>query len=93
MDDTSDSDVKPQSGHSKWPTHDSASTLDTTVEQNVSAIGHRLQAHGSVLALVIDHDYIFAGLQGGDIVVCFHLSVYQSPTTKKQIRSMFRLVC
>jgi hypothetical protein len=32
---------------------------------------HRLNASGSVQALVIDDDVLFAGLQGGDIVVCF----------------------
>ena len=33
-------------------------------------IGHRVQASRSVLALVLDDDCVFAGLQGGDIVVC-----------------------
>jgi di- and tripeptidase len=33
-------------------------------------IGHRVQASRSVLALVVDEDCVFAGLQGGDIVVC-----------------------
>lgn len=32
-------------------------------------IGHRVLASRSVLALVIDEDRVFAGLQGGDIVV------------------------
>ncbi|KAL4922312.1 hypothetical protein BDW62DRAFT_172272 [Aspergillus aurantiobrunneus] len=31
-------------------------------------IGHRVQASRSVLALVVDEDCVFAGLQGGDIV-------------------------
>jgi di- and tripeptidase len=34
-------------------------------------IGHRVQASRSVLALVIDDECVFAGLQGGDIVVSF----------------------
>lgn len=32
-------------------------------------IGHRVLASRSVLALVIDDECVFAGLQGGDIVV------------------------
>lgn len=32
-------------------------------------IGHRVQASRSVLALVLDNECVFAGLQGGDIVV------------------------
>lgn len=32
-------------------------------------IGHRVLASRSVLALVIDEECVFAGLQGGDIVV------------------------
>lgn len=34
-------------------------------------IGHRVQASRSVLALVIDDECVFAGLQGGDIVVSY----------------------
>lgn len=40
-------------------------------------IGHRVKASRSVLALALDDDCVFAGLQGGDIVVCrayFHAS-------------------
>lgn len=33
-------------------------------------IGHRVQTSRSVLALVLDEECVFAGLQGGDIVVC-----------------------
>lgn len=33
-------------------------------------IGHRMEASRSVLALVLDEECVFAGLQGGDIVVC-----------------------
>jgi di- and tripeptidase len=32
-------------------------------------IGHRVQASRSVLALVLDDECVFAGLQGGDIIV------------------------
>lgn len=37
--------------------------------QNDCAIGHRVKASRSVLALVLDEESVFAGLQGGDIVV------------------------
>lgn len=33
------------------------------------SIAHRVKASRSVLALVVDDEYIFAGLQGGEIVV------------------------
>lgn len=36
-------------------------------------IGHRVRAARSVLALVLDEECVFAGLQGGDIVVSFQL--------------------
>lgn len=32
-------------------------------------VGHRVKASRSVLALVLDDECVFAGLQGGDIVV------------------------
>lgn len=37
--------------------------------QNECAIGHRVKASRSVLALALDDECVFAGLQGGDIVV------------------------
>lgn len=37
---------------------------------------HRLSTSGSVQALVVDDDVLFAGLQGGEIVVCFLISGY-----------------
>jgi len=37
--------------------------------ENDCAIGHRVQATRSILALALDEDFVFAGLQGGDIVV------------------------
>ncbi|KAL4785263.1 hypothetical protein BJX76DRAFT_325089 [Aspergillus varians] len=39
-----------------------------TSSQVECGIGHRVQASRSVLALVVDEDCVFAGLQGGDIV-------------------------
>jgi di- and tripeptidase len=44
--------------------------IDDAVPQIECGIGHRVQASRSVLALVVDEDCVFAGLQGGDIVVC-----------------------
>ncbi|EEH38280.2 WD repeat-containing protein [Paracoccidioides lutzii Pb01] len=40
------------------------------------AVGHRVQAVRSVLALVIDEECVFAGLQGGDIVA-WSLETYE----------------
>lgn len=37
--------------------------------KNRCAIGHRVKASRSVLALILDDEFVFAGLQGGDIVV------------------------
>lgn len=34
-----------------------------------SPVGHRVQAVRSVLALALNEDCVFAGLQGGDIAV------------------------
>ena len=36
---------------------------------NAFSVGHRVKAARSVLALVIDEECVFAGLQGGHIVV------------------------
>lgn len=46
--------------------HDGTSRPASQIE---CGIGHRVQASRSVLALVIDDECVFAGLQGGDIVV------------------------
>ncbi|KAK2785088.1 hypothetical protein FQN53_007981 [Emmonsiellopsis sp. PD_33] len=43
---------------------------------NSCAVGHRVQAVRSVLALVIDEECVFAGLQGGDIVA-WSLDTYE----------------
>lgn len=40
-----------------------------TTLHNDCAVGHRVQASRSVLALALDEECVFAGLQGGDIVV------------------------
>ena len=43
---------------------------DSTVDlMGGCAIGHRVKASRSVLALILDEEFVFAGLQGGDIVV------------------------
>lgn len=47
---------------------DPDASLPTSAVQ--CGIGHRVKASRSVLALVIDDECVFAGLQGGDIVVC-----------------------
>ncbi|PLB55571.1 Zn-dependent exopeptidase [Aspergillus steynii IBT 23096] len=52
-----------------WETSHSAHEDPTHPESPVECgIGHRVQASRSVLALVIDNECVFAGLQGGDIV-------------------------
>jgi hypothetical protein len=48
---------------SKYEPVDGAPSLS---EENLQ---HRLNASGSVQAIVVDDDVLFAGLQGGDIVV------------------------
>ena len=56
--------------------NDTLSRLDTETTANVEALPlnegdlhHRLNATGSVQAIVVDDDVLFAGLQGGDLVV------------------------
>ena len=49
---------------------------DTSNSQTGCGIGHRVQASRSVLALVLDDECVFAGLQGGDIVVSYDLRKY-----------------
>jgi hypothetical protein len=34
------------------------------------SVAHRVEAERSILALVVDDDYLIGGLEGGDIVVC-----------------------
>lgn len=44
---------------------------DNELNPQECGIGHRVQASRSVLALALDEKCVFAGLQGGDIVVRF----------------------
>jgi di- and tripeptidase len=53
--------------------HDGTSRPASQIE---CGIGHRVQASRSVLALVIDDECVFAGLQGGDIVA-WSLETYE----------------
>lgn len=50
---------------------------------NDCAVGHRVQASRSVLALALDEECVFAGLQGGDIVVRSHWKFSSSQERKK----------
>lgn len=43
---------------------------EVTDLRNECAVGHRVHSVRSILALVLDKECVFAGLQGGDIVVC-----------------------
>ena len=45
------------------------------------SIAHRVEAQQSILALVVDDDYLIAGLEGGDLVVCASLCVLCSKRT------------
>lgn len=51
-----------------WNAQDSDSS-PTTESRTASGVAHRLQASRSVLSLAIGRHCVFAGLQGGDIVV------------------------
>ena len=50
-------------------------------------IGHRVQTSRSVLALVLDEECVFAGLQGGDIVVCLLNQSFIGIIWKRQLTS------
>jgi di- and tripeptidase len=59
---------------------DARSPVTQTIDDASSAqpssdcgIGHRVLASRSVLALVVDEHCVFAGLQGGDIVVSYYV--------------------
>jgi di- and tripeptidase len=43
--------------------------VDVALPSSDCGIGHRVLASRSVLALAVDEHCVFAGLQGGDIVV------------------------
>ncbi|KAL4873060.1 hypothetical protein BDV12DRAFT_116119 [Aspergillus spectabilis] len=55
----------PRSVRAHLAQNDGPNDLSSQIE---CGIGHRVQASRSVLALVVDEDCVFAGLQGGDIV-------------------------
>lgn len=50
---------------------------------NEERLHHRVNASGSVQAIVVDVDVLFAGLQGGDIVVCYPQCFSQVPWSYK----------
>ena len=53
-----------------WGSDSRLTQVDTGAHPNSDCgIGHRVLASRSVLALAIDEQCVFAGLQGGDIVV------------------------
>jgi di- and tripeptidase len=69
-DSDSSSEVDEQS--KAWESDPRVSTLriaGDVAKQSGCGIGHRVQASRSVLALVLDDECVFAGLQGGDIAV------------------------
>lgn len=39
-------------------------------------VAHQVEAKRSILALVVDDEYLFAGLEGGDIAVCIGSCVF-----------------
>lgn len=59
------------SNHSVSRLEDSKSTSSksTALVLDEDNLHHRLNATGSVQAIVVDDDVLFAGLQGGDLVV------------------------
>lgn len=57
-------------GSDVGPVVQTADNASSSLPQSDCGIGHRVVASRSVLALVIDEECVFAGLQGGDIVVC-----------------------
>ena len=56
-----------QGGDTSLRPQDAPEPSDSALE---CGIGHHVKASRSVLALALDDDCVFAGLQGGDIVVC-----------------------
>ncbi|KAJ5129719.1 Peptidase M20 [Penicillium bovifimosum] len=53
-----------------WDSESQMTQVDTAHPSSDCGIGHRVLATRSVLALAIDEQCVFAGLQGGDIVWC-----------------------
>ena len=73
VDSGSTSDAEDQTktwGSDVGPIVQTADNASSSLPQSDCGIGHRVVASRSVLALVIDEECVFAGLQGGDIVVC-----------------------
>ncbi|OJJ50197.1 hypothetical protein ASPZODRAFT_58230 [Penicilliopsis zonata CBS 506.65] len=70
MDTTVDTDSMLEVDHQTkaWETDPQAALLATPAPQVNCGIGHRVRASRSVLALVLDDEYVYAGLQGGDIL-------------------------
>lgn len=68
-DSTSDIDAQTKTWESDPRPLSQRMAEDLTKPQTGCGIGHRVQASRSVLALVLDDECVFAGLQGGDIVV------------------------
>lgn len=77
-DSTSEIDEQTKTWETSHSAHEDPAHPQSAVE---CGIGHRVQASRSVLALVIDNECVFAGLQGGDIVVCGALFVHRSRLT------------
>jgi hypothetical protein len=54
--------------------HDVGSGIDIDTIKSAKkvehSVAHRVQADRSILALVVDDDYLFSGLEGGEIIVC-----------------------
>jgi hypothetical protein len=54
--------------------HDVGSGIDIDTIRSAKkvehSVAHRVQADRSILALVVDDDYLFSGLEGGEIIVC-----------------------
>lgn len=54
----------------EFHTAEQSISSEVTDLKNECAVGHRVHSVRSILALVLDKECVFAGLQGGDIVVC-----------------------
>jgi hypothetical protein len=68
------SDVSPSSHHQySHPNGESCA--------HAGGIGHRVRAGASVLALVLDEERVFGGLQGGVIMVCLEPIVCDSASS------------
>lgn len=67
-DDEDDDELAPPSSQ------DASSGIDIDTIKSAKkvkhSIAHRVEAEQSILALVVDDDYLIAGLEGGDLVVC-----------------------